>query len=199
MLRRTLLLAAPAALLIRPAVAAIDSATAARFVDKVLGDVLAIVNAPGSPVQKRVKLQPMVDAHIDVAGIAQFCVGRFWRTATPAQQAEYVQLFHRVLMNNVLGRIGEYQGVTFVLGKSVAKEDSVAITTTLNRPGNAPNQVDWVIADIGGPKVIDVIAEGTSLRLTQRSDYLAFMGRNGNAIGPLIEALRQQAAAAAAG
>jgi phospholipid transport system substrate-binding protein len=52
------------------------------------------------------------------------------------------------------------------------------------------------VADIAGPKVIDVIAEGTSLRLTQRSDYLAYIGRNGNALGPLIDALRQQAAAA---
>jgi phospholipid transport system substrate-binding protein len=197
MRRRFLLLTAPAALLVRPAFAGVDGTAAASFVQKVLTDVLAIVNGPGSTAQKRAKLQPMLDANIDVAGIAQFCVGRFWRTATPVQQGEYVTLFHRILANNVLGRIGDFQGVTFEMGKPVPKEDSVAVGTTLNRPNNAPNRVDWVVADVSGPKVIDVIAEGTSLRLTQRSDYLGFIGRNGNALGPLIDALRQQAAAAA--
>ncbi len=196
MRRRLFLIAAPAALLVRPAFAAVDANGAATFVQKVLTDVLAVVNGPGSPAQKRATLQPMMDNHIDVAGIAQFCVGRFWRTATPAQQTEYVGLFHRILTNNVLGRIGEFQGVTFEMGKPVPKDDSVAVSTTLNRPNNAPNRVDWLVADIRGPKVIDVIAEGTSLRLTQRSDYLGFIGRNGNNLGPLIDALRQQAAAA---
>jgi phospholipid transport system substrate-binding protein len=39
-----------------------------------------------------------------------------------------------------------------------------------------------------------VIAEGTSLRLTQRSDYAAFLSRNGNSVQALIDALKQQAA-----
>jgi phospholipid transport system substrate-binding protein len=48
----------------------------------------------------------------------------------------------------------------------------------------------------GPPMVIDVIAEGTSLRLTQRCDYASFLSRNGNNVQALIDALRQQAAAA---
>ena len=196
MRRRLFLIASPAALLVHPAVAAVDPNGAATFVQKVLTAVLAVVNGPGSPTQKRATLQPMMDSNTDVAGIAQFCVGRFWRAATPAQQAEYVGLFRRILTNNVLGRIGEFQGVTFEMGKPVPKDDAVAVGTTLNRPNNAPNRVDWVVGDIGGPKVIDVIAEGTSLRLTQRSDYLGFIGRNGNSLGPLIDALRQQSATA---
>ena len=48
----------------------------------------------------------------------------------------------------------------------------------------------------GKLKVIDVIAEGTSLRLTQRSDYGAFLGRNNNDVQALINALKKQALAA---
>ena len=43
-------------------------------------------------------------------------------------------------------------------------------------------------------KVIDVIAEGTSLRLTQRSDYAAYLTRNNNDVDALINAMRQQLA-----
>ena len=60
----------------------------------------------------------------------------------------------------------------------------------MTRPNNAPNKVDWVVTSSGGaPKIIDVVAEGTSLRLTQRSDYAAFLSRNNNNVGALIEAL----------
>jgi phospholipid transport system substrate-binding protein len=37
-----------------------------------------------------------------------------------------------------------------------------------------------------------VIAEGTSLRLTQRQDYASFLSHNGNSIPALIAAMHQQ-------
>jgi phospholipid transport system substrate-binding protein len=46
--------------------------------------------------------------------------------------------------------------------------------------------------------VVDVIAEGTSLRLTQRSEYSAVISRNGGQISALLAAMRQQIAALAA-
>jgi phospholipid transport system substrate-binding protein len=38
-----------------------------------------------------------------------------------------------------------------------------------------------------------VVAEGTSLRLTQRSDYASYLSRNNNNVQALIDAMRQQA------
>lgn len=191
-MHRRLFLALPVGLLSAGnARAANDPAGASAFIKSLLTNVLAVVN--GNAPDKSTQLQALMDANIDIADIAQFCVGRFWRTATPAQQAEYRDLFHKVLTKNVIGRIGQYQGTSFEMGGTLAKDDAVAVTTTLNRPNNAPNRVDWMVADLGGPKVIDLIAEGTSLRLTQRSDYLAFLGRNSNGLQALIDALKAQA------
>jgi phospholipid transport system substrate-binding protein len=54
--------------------------------------------------------------------------------------------------------------------------------------------VDWLVStESGSPKITDLIAEGTSLRLTQRSDYSAFLARNNNSVQALIDALKQQA------
>jgi phospholipid transport system substrate-binding protein len=55
--------------------------------------------------------------------------------------------------------------------------------------------VQWVVNQVGGrPRVIDVVAEGTSLRLTQRSDYAAYLSRNNNSVDALISAMKQQLA-----
>ena len=57
--------------------------------------------------------------------------------------------------------------------------------------------MQWLIADVNGqPKIEDVIAEGTSLRLTQRSDYVSYLQHNGESVQALINALRQQLAQA---
>jgi phospholipid transport system substrate-binding protein len=65
----------------------------------------------------------------------------------------------------------------------------------VTRPNSAPNRVDWLVSsESGSPQIIDVIAEGTSLRLTQRNDYASYLSRNNNNIQALIDALKKQAA-----
>ena len=178
----------------RPAHAT-DPDGAAAFVDSMLRELLAIANGDAALPTKRAALARVIEARIDLDAVARFCLGRFWRTATAKQQADYTELFHRVLIRNVSEKVGDYQGVTYSLGRAVRREADIAVSTIVTRPGNAPNKVDWVVDPAGPPKVIDVIAEGTSLRLTQRSDYASYLSRNGNNVQALIDALRQQIAA----
>ena len=67
----------------------------------------------------------MIDSDVDVARIARFCLGRFWASATPAQQAEYTTLFHQVLLNEISGHLGDYRGVSYVMnGDSTQGDDT---------------------------------------------------------------------------
>lgn len=194
--RRTLLLAATTAAAALPwrAARADDSAQATAFVQKLLTELVHVVDGPGGDDAKRSALQKLVETSVDVPAVARFCLGRFWRQATPAQQQEYLGLFRTVLLNNITGRVGEYSGVTFAMGKTQPREGAVAVSTTVTRPSNAPNSVDWIVETEGGkPMIVDVVAEGTSLRLTQRSDYAAFLSRNNGDVGALIAAMKRQA------
>ena len=90
-------------------------------------------------------------------------------------------LFHQVLVNNITGKVGDYKGVLFQMGRSSPRGNDTSVSTIVTRPGNEPARVDWLVSNASGsPKIIDVIAEGTSLRLTQRDDYSAFLSRNNN-------------------
>ena len=61
------------------------------------------------------------------------------------------------------------------------------------RPNNPPTGVDWIIANPSkDPKIVDVVAEGTSLRLTQRQDYASYLTHNNNNIDALIAAMKIQ-------
>ena len=166
------------------------------FIQKTGGELSGAVNAQASNKDKALALQTIIDRSVDVTAVGRFCLGRFWRLATPAQQKDYIDLFHRVLVSNITGKVGDYQGVVFTMVHAAQREDGVAVTTTVTRPDSAPNRVDWLVSsESGSPKIIDVIAEGTSLRLTQRNDYAAYLSRNNNSIQALIDALKRQAAA----
>ena len=169
----------------------VDKATA--FVKSTGDRLVGIVNGPGSAGSKRAAMTQILSTDVDVDGIGRFCLGRFWRTATPEQQKQYLSLFHEVLVTNITAKLGEYQGVTFTMGRSKPQDEEAVVSTTVIRPNNAPTAVDWIIANPSAdPKIIDVVAEGTSLRLTQRQDYASYLAHNNSNVDALIAAMKNQ-------
>ncbi len=175
---------------LRPAMA--QQGPADAFVKNFADHLVAVVNGPGSAASKQQALGPLIDDSVDVAAIARFCLGRFWNSATPAQQQTYTQLFHQVLLNNISGHLGEYQGVTFTMTGSHPQGEDTLVGTIINRPNAPPANVQWVVRTGSAPKVLDVVAEGTSLRLTQRQDYASYLSRHSDNIDALIAALKRQ-------
>jgi phospholipid transport system substrate-binding protein len=170
---------------------------ASDFIRNVGDQLVGVVNGTAPDSQKRTQLTQIIDSAVDVDGVARFCLGRFWRNASAQQQQNYTSLFHQVLVNNITSKLGEYRGVSFVMGKVQMRDENAVVSTVVNRPNNPPTNVDWVVSSPSSePKIIDVVAEGTSLRLTQRQDYASYLSHNNENIDALINAMRQQVAQA---
>ena len=154
---------------------------ATAFIQQTGNQLVAIVNGTQSAAQKRQAIAQILETAVDVDGIARFCLGRFWRTASPDQQQRYVAAFHEVLVTNISSKLGEYQGVKLTVQRGRQQDDEAIVTTEVDRPNNPPTTVDWVVENpTTTPKIVDVLAEGTSLRLTQRQDYASYLTRNNN-------------------
>jgi len=195
--RRTLFAAAlPFGLSLLPRRAAAQAPSRAiSFIKTTSDQLIAVINGPGSVADKRPHLQRIIDATVDVEEIGRFSLGRFWRTASPEQQKDFLKLYHAVLLNNISGKIGEYQGVKITINRAQPRDDTEVVSSTVERPNSPPAVVDWVVGNpASAPKIVDLVAEGTSMRLTQRSDYAAFLGRNNGNVQALLEAMRQQLA-----
>ena len=174
-----------------PASAAVPGAE--TFMKNFADQMVAIVNGPQPHDAKKAALAPVIDANVDVPTIARFCLGRAWNTATPAQQEKYVVLFHQVLLNDISGHLGDYQGVSYTMTGTQPQGDDVLVGTMITRPNAPVADVKWVISTRGGaPKVVDVVAEGTSLRLTQRQDYASYLRQHGNDVDALLAAMSRQ-------
>jgi phospholipid transport system substrate-binding protein len=165
------------------------------FVQQTGDRLTAIVNGPQATVAKRQALTQILENAVDVDGIARFCLGRFWRTASPDQQTRFIAAFHEVLVTNITAKLGEYKGVKLSVQHGRQQDEDAVVTTVVQRPNNPPTNVDWVVEKpTASPRIIDVVAEGTSLRLTQRQDYAAYLTRNNNNVDALINAMQQQTA-----
>ena len=172
-----------------------DIGRAANFIQTTGQDLVAAINDTRADLAtRRLRVAAVLRKAVDIDGVGRFILGRWWRQATPQEQAEYVKLFEETLIRNLSARFGEYQGVRFSLGRSQQRtEDDVLVNTIIERPNSAPFALDWRVGEIGGqPKVVDVIAEGTSLRLTQRSEYSSVIQQNNGSVAALLAAMKRQ-------
>lgn len=167
--------------------------SAADFVRNLGNQLVTIVNNDSPTAQKKEQILPILQKGVDVDAIGRFCLGRYWRVATPDEQAEYLALFHKVLVNSITSKLGDYRGVSFTIGATTQRGDDEAVAAILKRPQQPDTTMQWIVStESGSPKIVDVIGEGASLRLTQRQDYASYISRNGGKVANLIEALKRQ-------
>jgi phospholipid transport system substrate-binding protein len=165
------------------------------------GNRLAVLSR-GSPEDKKRRLQAFLEDVVDVNGVARFCLGRYWREATAAQQQDYLALFRQVLVNTVSPHIKDYkqggEGIHVDIARGVRNGADIEVLTQVSgsSPDGKPFRVTWVLStDTGRLRIVDIVSEGMSLRLTQRSDYAAFLKSHDGSVAALVQALRDQVGA----
>lgn len=191
-----LLAALPAALPLAGARADDRASRAAAFIAAQGKALVAVLDGDAPLPEKRTEVARILREAVDVRGVGQFVLGRHWRTASEAQRGEFLELFEETMVRSLSARFGELQGVTFEVGRAQARgEDGVSVATTVNRPGQPTVALDWLVSEASGrPLITDLVAEGTSLRITQRSEYSAVIQRGGGRLDALLEAMRRQLA-----
>jgi phospholipid transport system substrate-binding protein len=178
-----------------PGARADDLSDAKAMIQSTGNAMIALINSSASPAQKQAGFQQLVFANVDVDGVGRFVLGRFWRVATPQQQQDYIQTFRQLLVYAVSAQTSTFQGASFAMGTASRQPVGIVVNTLVTVPGKPQATVQWVVATVDGrPKIIDILAEGTSLRLTERNDYAGVISQHGGDIQPLIDAMRNQLA-----
>ena len=173
------------------ATGAAHASTATDFVNSFGSRLAAVVNSGKSLDEKKKEVLPLLKENVDIAGIGRYCLGKYWRTATPAQRDKYLSLFDQVLVNTITDQIGNYKGVSFRVTTTTTTPDGERVNALIDRPGQPEVNMQLII---GGnpPKVVDMYGEGASLRMNQRSDYSSYLARHNGDVDALNAALERQ-------
>jgi phospholipid transport system substrate-binding protein len=123
--------------------------------------------------------------------IARFVLGRYWKQADDRQRERYVLLFEDYIVQSYSARFGEYAGETFrIIDEKPEGNSGTVVTTMIMRPQGEPVEVQWFVREHKGElKIVDVVIEGISMSLTQRSDFAAAIRKNGGDINAFLDSL----------
>lgn len=167
---------------------------ARAFVDTVAGTALrTLQDSTLADDGKRDTLNALFSKSVDIEYVARFVLGRYWRTATPAQQKDYLAAYEPFLIRNYVSRIERYSGQTYKLTDSKPMQDGANVSMVLHTPdGSSPDVIVTyrLVKRADGFKVIDIVVEGVSLLNTQRSEFASVVSNHG--IDYLIDALRKR-------
>ena len=167
-----------------------------------LGDraIKIISNKQLSSEQRNAEFSKVLNDSFDLKTIGRFVIGHAWNTATPSQQAEYMDLFKALVIKNYGDRMTLATGENFqVTGIRPESDMDTTVLSQITHPdGSQPTTIDWRVRQKDGKiGVIDVIVEGVSLSVTQRQEYAAVIQNNGGQIDGLLQVMRNQLRGAA--
>ena len=148
------------------------------------------------------KIIALVDAkvmpHIDFRRMTASAVGRFWRQATPDQQARLQAEFKTLLVRTYSGALTQVKDQTIAMRPLRAQPgDSEVVVRTEIRGKGDPIQLDYRLEKTGDVwKIYDVNVLGIWLADQYRNSFAQEIGANG--IDGLIKSLADKNAKAAA-
>src|SRR6266481_6834074 len=196
MTRRSLLAAALMLFIapLAPAIQAAAAAEAAALITNLGNRALEVLGKNATPAQRVARFHELFREDFDVPGIARFVLGRYWKEATPEQQAEFVRLFEDYIALVYSGQLAAYNGETLKVTGSRPEAAGAIVSSEIIRPtGSPPVKVEWHLTDRNGTyKINDVAVDGISMAVTQRSEFASVIQRNGGQVEGLINMLRQK-------
>jgi phospholipid transport system substrate-binding protein len=178
----------------------VNPADAVAFMNKLWDRAVEVLNNKADPAIREAHFRELFHADFDAAGIARFVLGRYWRTASEEEQQEFVKLFEDYIVFVYAARLSNFGGEALKVRGSRSDGDGVIVSTDVVRPGAAaPSmRIDWrLVSDNGAYKINDVIVEGVSMAVTQRSEFASVVQRNGGHVRGLIAMMREKTASAA--
>ena len=173
-----------------PAAAAGNAAEA--FVDDNIHKGLDILNNRGlSTEQRRAQFEGFLLGLTDMKRIADFTLGQYRRSASPADVAAFDAAFQNYAVAVYQSYFERYKGKTLkVTGSQTLAADDFVVNTDLIDPndhsGQAPLVVEFrVRTNTGKPVVTDFSVAGIWLALEERDQFTSFLGQNGGNIAML--------------
>ena len=175
---------------------AIDAAKAENFIKNITQQgIEELVNSNVSAAEKNARFTKLFNQDLDLDFIGKFVLGRYWRTATPQQRKDFIDVYRKLNIQTWSARFDEFKGRHFeFLGTESSKSpDQIFVNTQVPMDEGAPAQVKWRVKETNGQmRVVDIIIENVSLAQTSRSEYTSYIQKSPDGIDGLIADLRSR-------
>ena len=145
--------------------------------------------------EKESQFGKLFDKNFDVPSISRFVLGKYWKQASLDQKKKFIKAFRNYVVKTYSSRFNEYSGeqLTLLNFENESNPKIFLVHTALERDDAAMIKVDWRIGKKKDRYVIlDIIIEGISLAVTQRSEFVSVIDQNEGSIDQLISLLKER-------
>ena len=148
-----------------------------------------------SQQEKEIQFGQLFDKNFDVSSISRFVLGKYWKQASTDQKKKFIKTFRNYIVKTYSSRFNEYSGEQLQLlnTENESNPNIFLVHTALERQDAPIIKVDW---RIGKKKdrfvILDIIIEGISLAITQRSEFVSVIDQNEGNIDQLISMLKEK-------
>lgn len=164
-------------------------------------DVWATLQNDAAAEEQRVDaLVSLFEARTDAALLGRLALGRYWNRLSDDQQRDYLELFRQVVIRSMARRLNQYakdatgpveERFQILSSVPAGKRDTLVRSKVFPTSG-PPLVVDWRVRQGDAePLIIDLIVEGASLLVAQRSEFAAVIERQD--VDGLLTELRARA------
>jgi len=177
------------------AIATVEGKKAEAFMTEIGNKVITLLTDHSiSQQEKTTQFQDILETKFNLKAIGKFVLGRYWKQASTDEKERFLDLFKAATVACYATRFGEYTSEKFeVVGSRTEKDGGVTVLTRIVRPNGQAILIDWKIFEKNGElRIYDVILEGISMSITQRSEYASVIQNGGGKIQALIMALEKK-------
>ncbi len=149
----------------------------------------------GAAALRSARLEGLIRRGFDLDLTSQLVLGKYWNRASRAHRQAFKELFAQYLLHSYARHLKAYRVETLAIVSSnpVGKSDFLVETRVEGAQGDEPANPAWRLRRRdGGFKIIDVLVDGISLALTERSQFGSVIRRNG--LDGMLSALRKRVA-----
>jgi phospholipid transport system substrate-binding protein len=158
--------------------------------------IVEVLEAQITQKEKTERFRKLFNELFDIPAIARFVVGRYWRTAQPAEQERFLKVFEDVIVYTWSRRFSEYNGQTLKVESTApdGEDGHIVNSRIVGKSKGESAGVAWRLRKReDGLRVVDVIIEGVSMAITYRQEYSTIIAQQGGVPG-LITQLEARAA-----
>lgn len=170
---------------------ALTNAKAKALVDNLVAEINSVIARGGSPATMTRAFEKIFARYGDVNIIARSTLGPDARRATPAQMSAFVEAFAGYIARKYGKRFQEFIGGRIEVNSVHPIKTWHEVRSTAYLRGEAPFGLKFLISDRSGRDLFfDMVIEGISLRLSEKTEIGAMLDRNRGDIDGLVRDLR---------
>ncbi len=176
------------------AAATVAAAPAAVFMQNMADNAMHYLNADNIPEKEKTeRLRALLRDGFDIKTIGRFVLGKHWQQASEDQRREYFSLFEDMVLQSYQNRltVDKVKSFTITDVKPGGAEDSMVSSVIVRQSDPEPTNVTWrVRMEEGKMKIVDVLVNGISSSITQRSDFDSVIMKGGGKFEALLATMR---------